>query len=107
MPGTANKPGKSPRRKATTVESRQAQMVALAVDLAEQQLRDGTASAQVITHYLKLGSTKEMLEQQIMEERKKLLVAKTDAIQSAQRVEALVDDALAAFRRYSGQDEEL
>lgn len=106
MPGTTSKPGRSPRRKATTVEARQAQLVALAVDLAEQQLRDGTASAQVITHYLKLGSTKERLEQQIMEERKKLLVAKTDAIKSSQRVEELVGDALAAMKRYSGQFDE-
>lgn len=69
---------------------------------------DGTASSQVITHYLKLGSTKERLEKQIMEEQKKLLEAKTEAIQSAKRVEELYANALNAMKNYSGRsgDEE-
>lgn len=75
-------------------------MIALAVDLAEKQLREGTASAQVITHYLKLGSTRERIEKEIMREQKKLLEAKTDAIQSAQRVEELYSNAIAAMQSY-------
>ena len=75
-------------------------MIALAVDLAEKQLRDSTASAQVITHYLKLGSTRERIEKEIMREQKKLLEAKTDAIQSAQRVEELYSNAIAAMQSY-------
>lgn len=90
-------------RRARTLEAREDQLIALAVDLAEQQLRDGTASAQVITHYLKLGSTKDRLEKEIMAEQKELLKAKTESIQSAKRQEELYSNALNAMRSYSGQ----
>jgi hypothetical protein len=80
-------------------------LIALAVDLAEKQLSKGTASSQVITHYLKLGSTKERLEKEKLEEENKLLRAKTEAIQSAKRVEELYKDALNAMRTYSGRGE--
>lgn len=86
-----------------TPEARENQLIALAVDLAEQQLRDGTASSQVITHYLKLASTKDRLEKEIMEKQKELLEAKTEAIKSAKRVEELYSNALTAMRMYSGQ----
>ena len=89
-------------RPALTPEARENQMIALATNLAEQQLRDGTASSQVITHYLKLGSTKERLEKEKLEEENKLLKAKTEALQSAKRVEELYADAIAAMKRYSG-----
>lgn len=94
-------------RPALTPEARENQLIALAVDLAEQQLRDGTASAQVITHYLKLGSTKEKLEKQILEEQAKKLRAQTNAIQSQQSSEALYADALDAMRSYSPTKDEL
>ena len=89
-------------RPALTPEARENQLVYLATELAEQQLRDGTASSQVITHYLKLGTTKERLEREILAENKKLLVAKTEALQSAKRIEELYANAIAAMRRYSG-----
>ena len=85
-------------------ESRENQLIALAVDLAEKQLREGTASSQVITHYLKLGSTKEKMEKEMMAEQIKLLTAKTEALKSAKHVEELYAEAMAAFRNYSGQD---
>lgn len=91
-----------PMRPALTPEARENQLISLAVDLAEKQLREGTASSQVITHYLKLGSTKERLEQEILEEQKKLLKTKTDALQSAQRSEELYSEAIKAMRIYSG-----
>lgn len=91
------------RRPATTPEARENQMIALAVDLAEQQLIKGTASSQVISHYLRLGSTKEKLEKEILEQQKELIKAKTEAIQSAKKVEELYLDALNAMKRYSGQ----
>jgi len=89
-------------RPGLTPESRENQMIALAVDLAEKQLIEGTASSQVITHFLKLGSTKERLEKEKLEEENKLLRAKTEALQSAKRVEELYSDAIAAMRKYSG-----
>lgn len=89
-----------------TDEAREQQLVSLAIDLAEKQLREGTASSQVITHYLKLGSSKEKLEREILREQKKLVVAKTSAIESQERIELLYADAIKAFRTYSGQGEE-
>ena len=90
------------RRTAMSVEARENQMIALAVDLAEKQLMEGTASSQVITHYLKLGSTKERLENEMMEEQKKLLKAKTEALESAAEIKELYENALSAMREYSG-----
>ena len=77
-------------------------MIALAVDCAEEQLRNGTASAQVIVHYLKLGSSKERIEKEILERQKDLITAKTDALKSAQHVEELYTKALKAMRSYNG-----
>lgn len=91
-------------RPALTPEARENQLISLAVDLAEKQLMEGTASSQVITHYLKLGSTKERLEKEKLEEENKLLRAKTENLQSAKRVEELYASAINAMRRYSGQD---
>lgn len=90
-------------RPALTPEARENQMICLAVDLAEEQLRNGTASSQVITHYLKLGSTKERIEKEILERQKELIVAKTENLKAAKRIEELYTDAIAAMRRYSGQ----
>jgi len=94
------------RRPATTPEARENQLIALAVDLAEKQLMEGTASSQVITHYLKLGSTKERIEKEILEKQKDLIEAKTDALKSAKRMEELYANAIAAFQVYRGDDNE-
>lgn len=93
-----------PRRRAPArnPDSRENQLVSLAVDLAERQLRDGTASSQVIAHYLKVGSSKERIEKDILLEEKKLKIAKTEALQSSKRVEELYKEAMDAMRSYSG-----
>ena len=90
-------------RPALTPESREDQLVALAINLAEKQLLEGTASAQVISHFLKIGSTKERIEKEILEEQKAMIKAKTEALKSEKRVEELYEEALNAMRRYSGQ----
>lgn len=87
---------------AKTPEARENQLVAMAVDLAERQLRDGTATSQVITHFLKMGSTKEKIEKEILEKQKELITAKTEALKSQKRIEDLYANALNAMRRYSG-----
>jgi hypothetical protein len=92
------------RAPAITPEGRENQLIALAVDLAEKQLLGGTASSQVITHYLKLGSTKENIEKEILYEQKKLITAKTQALQSQKNVEELYKNAIKAMRNYSGND---
>ena len=89
-------------RPAISPDARENHLISLAVDLAEKQLLEGTASAQVITHYLKLGTAKERLERDKLEKENELLRAKTEAIKSAQRVEELYMNALNAMRAYSG-----
>lgn len=89
-------------RPALTLEARENQLITLAVNLAEKQLREGTASSQVISHYLKMGSTKEKLEKEKLEKENELLRAKTEALQSAKTVEELYTKALDAMRIYSG-----
>lgn len=93
-----------PMRPALTNEAREDQLVALAMNLAERQLAEGTASSQVITHYLKIGSTKERIEKEILSKQKDLIEAKTEALKSEKRVEELYAEALTAMRRYSGQE---
>ena len=83
-------------------EAREQQLTALAMNLAEQQLRDGTASAQVITHFLKLASAREQLEREILERQKDLYSAKTKAYESAQDMRILYEQAINAVRKYSG-----
>ena len=91
-------------RPGLTPESREDQLVALAINLAEQQLMDGTASSQVISHFLKIGSTKERIEREILKEQKDLIKAKTEILKSEKRTEELYDEAIKAMRRYSGQE---
>ncbi len=87
-------------KRAETPEARENQMIALAVDLAEKQLTEGTASAQVITHYLKLATTREKIEKEILEKQKDLITATTEQIKSQATSEELYAEALAAMKRY-------
>lgn len=96
-------PPKPRRPPATTPEARENQLIALAVDLAEKQLIRGTASSQVIAHYLKLGSTREKKEQELLEKQKELMEAKTESIHSGKKIEELYMNALNAMRNYSGR----
>lgn len=96
-----------PKKPARTPEARENRLISLAYDLVEQRLMNGTATSQETTHFLKLGSTKERIEKEILERQKELITAKTDALKSAKKVEELYADAIAAFRSYSGQPEEV
>lgn len=93
-------------RPALTPEAREKQMISLAMDRAEEQLRDGSASSQVICHFLKLASSKEKLEKERLEEENKLLRAKAEAIKSAETSEELYRNAIKAFSKYSGHGSE-
>jgi hypothetical protein len=81
-------------------------MISLAERLAEQQMKEGIASAQVITHYLKLGSTREQLEQQRLAGEVRLQEAKIEAMASSQRLEELYATAIKAMRGYQGHPPE-
>lgn len=90
------------RRPPISTEARENQMISYAMDLAEQQLRDGTASSQVITHFLKLGSSKERLEKEIMEKQKDLISAKTENLHSANEISSMYSEAIRMMKRYNG-----
>lgn len=110
MAKSSSKTEVSPRksRPAISPEARENQLISLAIDLAEKQLREGTASSQVISHYLKLGTTREKLEQEMKQEELKLVKAKTEALQSQKRLEEKYTAALEAMKSYSGHiDEEV
>jgi len=102
MPGRRYRRG----RPASTPQARENELVALAEELAEKQLSEGTASAQVITHYLKLGSSREKLEQTRLESDIRLSEIKAEREESAKRVEELYAEALSAMRTYAGQEVE-
>lgn len=90
-------------RPAIDPEARENQMIALAVDLAEQQLIEGTASSQVITHFLKLGTTKAELEKEKLRRENEVLSAKAKAYQSGEEMKELYENAIKAMRDYAGQ----
>ena len=99
---TSSKEPKRRIRPATTPEARENQMISLAEDLAEKQLLEGTASSQVITHYLKLGTMKARLELEREKKEIELITAKTENLQSAKHIEELYMGALNAMRSYGG-----
>lgn len=95
---------------ADSPEARENQLIAAAVNLAEKQLLDGTASPSVITHYLRLASTRESLEREKLRRENEVLKAKAQALESSRATEELYSQAIEAMRSYSGlarNDEEI
>lgn len=90
-------------RPATTLANRENQLISRSIDLAEKWIEEGTASSQVVVHYLKLGSTREQLEQERLRQENELLRAKVASMASGKRVEELYEQALNAMRTYAGQ----
>lgn len=90
-------------RPASTPEARQAQLISMAYDVAEKQLREGTASSQVISHFLKMGSTREQIELEKLKKENAVLEAKAEAYKSAENMESLYKQAIDAMMSYSGQ----
>lgn len=86
-----------------TPEAKENQMISLAMDLVEQRLRNGTASSQETTHFLKLGTIKARKELAILEEQRKLIVAKTEDIESRKETKAMFEEAIKAMRTYKGK----
>lgn len=93
-------------RPALTPEAREGQMISLAMDLVEERLRNGTASSQETTHFLKLATEKEKTERKLAEKQLELMEAKRQQIESQARIEELYTNALNAMKRYSGHDDE-
>ena len=93
---------KRPTRPALPPEAKENEMISLAVDLADKQLREGTASSQIVNHYLKLATTNAKLEREILEKQKELLEAKKQSLQSQSKSDELYERAITAFKKYSG-----
>ena len=93
-------------RPALTPEARENQLISLAVDLAEKQLQEGTASSQVITHFLKLGSTRAELEKEKLKQENRLMEARTKALADSEEMKVMYEKALRAMREYSGQGDQ-
>lgn len=108
MPGPtkSNNQPKTRRAPATTPEARENQLIALAVDVAEEQLLNRTASSQVITHYLKLGTTLARLEKVKLERENELLKAKTDSIRKSDTDDELYKKVIKDMRVYQGREED-
>lgn len=88
---------------ATTMEGRENELIALAYDAAEKRIRSGKASSQEIVHFLRLGSTKERLEQKVLAADKALKEAKVKAIEESAHTDELYTQAIEAMKRYSGR----
>lgn len=89
---------------ATTPEGRESQLVSLAYDLVEKRIRAGTATSQETTHFLKLGSTRERLEQQRLAYENQLTSARIQQLDSQQKMEDLYRKALNAMSTYQGRE---
>lgn len=92
-------------RPALSPEAREAQMIALAMDVAEERLRNGTASSQEVVHFLKLGTSRAELEKEKLKKENKVLEAKAKAYESSEEIKTLYENALKAMRNYSGAGE--
>lgn len=92
---------------AKTLEGRENQLINLAYDVVEARLRNGDATSQETTHFLKLGSTMAVLEKEQLEARVELLQGQVEQLKSNARLEAKYDEAIAAMRSYSGREEEI
>lgn len=106
MAKTQDIPPKRTKRPALTKEVRESQLISLAVDLAEKQLIEGTASSQVITHFLKLGTTREELEKEKLKKDNLLIDAKIESMKSVEKNMELYKEAIEAMKRYSGNEDE-
>jgi len=105
MPSKPKEEVKRPRKRppARTVEGQENELISLAIKLAAKQLSEGTASSQVITHFLKLGSTEQRLAMEKLASENELLRAKTESLQSLKNQEKLFEEAIAAMRKYKGE----
>ena len=92
-------------RPALTPEARENQLIALAMDLVEQRILDGTASSQETTHFLKLASSKAKLEKQLLEAQAEMAIAKKEALDAQRRSDEDLKEVIRAFRQYSGHAE--
>lgn len=95
----------APRRRSPgrTPEEQESLLISKSMRLIESQIEDGTASSQLLTHFAKLGSSRERLEQERLRNENEVLRKKVETMEAAVDLKNLMEDALAAFKGYSGQ----
>ena len=89
-------------RPAINPEARDNQVISMAYDLAEKRLREGTATSQEVTHFLKLGSAKAPDELELLKAQTAMTVAKKEALESQKNMEEVYAKAIKAMRTYHG-----
>lgn len=95
-----------PTHAATSMEARENELISLAYDAAEKRIREGTATSQEIVHFLKLGSSTDRLQKELMESEMKLKDARIQSLESADHLEKIYSDAIEAMKRYSGHEDD-
>lgn len=89
-----------------TPEAKEQELISLAVAQAEEQLRNKTAPTQVVVHYLKLASSKDKLEREMLSKKTELVSAQTESIKAQKRMDELYENALNAMKLYNGQEDD-
>lgn len=92
-------------RPARTPEERENQLIAIAYDLVERRIMEGTATSQEVVHFLKLGTTRNQLEQEKLALESELLKAKKERLDSEERTEAMYAEAIEALSDYKGSSD--
>lgn len=87
---------------ARTPEAQENEMIALAMEAARKKIEDGSASSQIIVHFLQLGTEKARLEREKLRAESTLAMAKAEAMKSLQTSDQITEEALSAFKRYQG-----
>lgn len=104
---TSNSDRKNRNHADRTPEGRENRLISMALDLAEERLRNGTATAQEVVHFLKLGSEKSRVEVEKLELEKKLVEAKTENLKAQRDMATMFNDAMAAMKRYRGEEDDI
>ena len=99
----SKEPKKESQKPPTTPEAKERQMIAYAMDLAEEQLKNGKASSQLITHFLKLGTENAKLERLKLEQESRLLEAKVDSLRNAEEKDVDYGKVIQALKKYQGE----
>lgn len=93
-------------RPARTPEERENQLINMAMDLAERKIKDGSASSQLITHFLKLGTERERLENEKLRSYVRMADEKIEQMRSQEDIKELYENAIKAMKSYSGSTDE-
>ena len=103
---TGVEPRKRSRRRAMTAEERENQLISLALDRVEERMLNGTASGQEYVQFIRMASSKARAENEKLKLELDLVRAKTENLRQQQRTDEMFANAIAAFKRYSGAEDD-